>query len=46
MKNKSVRLALVSAVAVLSVLGLSQAPAAAKSAHHHQSARIGGSWCC
>jgi hypothetical protein len=42
MKNKSVRLALVSVVAVLSVLGLSQAPAGAVS--HTPSAR--NVWCC
>jgi len=45
MKNKSVRLALVSAVAVLSVLGLSQGPASAKPIHHH-AAKTGTSWCC
>ena len=45
MRNKSVRLAVVSAVAVLSVLGLSQAPAAAKTVHHN-AARTGPSWCC
>ena len=44
MKRKSVRLAVASTVAVLSVLGLSQAPATAKTAHH-QSART-GVWCC
>jgi hypothetical protein len=42
MKNKSLRLALVSAVAVLSVLGLSSAPADAGT--HVQSAR--NVWCC
>jgi hypothetical protein len=45
MKNKSVRLAVASAVAVLSVIGLSQAPAAAKVVHH-QSAKTTGGWCC
>ncbi len=45
MKNKSFRLALVSAVAVLSVLGLSQGSASAKSIHHN-AARTGTSWCC
>jgi hypothetical protein len=43
MKNKSVRLALVSVVAVLSVFGLTQSPAAAKSVHQH--ART-AEWCC
>jgi hypothetical protein len=46
MKHKSARLALVSVVAVLSVLGLSQGPASAKPVHHVQSARITGGWCC
>jgi hypothetical protein len=46
MKNKSVRLTVASVVAVLSVFGLSQAPAAAaKVAHHHQVAKT-GNWCC
>lgn len=45
MKRKSVRLTAVTLVAVLGVLGLSQAPATAKTPHH-QSARVGGSWCC
>jgi hypothetical protein len=45
MKNTSVRLALASVVAVLSVLGLSQAPASA-GAGHPQSSRTGGGWCC
>ena len=40
MKKKSVRLALVSLVAVMSVLGLSSAPADAGK----QAARTG--WCC
>jgi hypothetical protein len=44
MKSKSVRLTVASVVAVLSVLGLSQAPATAKVAHH-QYART-GVWCC
>jgi hypothetical protein len=44
MKNKSVRLALVSVVAVLSVFGLSVSPADA--AGRSQSARITGGWCC
>ncbi len=44
MKNKSVRLVLVSVVAVLSVFGLSQSPAeAGKGAQH---SRITGGWCC
>jgi hypothetical protein len=42
MKRKSVRLAMASLVAVLSVLGLSQAPASAANA---VSART-GNWCC
>jgi len=46
MRNKSVRLTVASLVAVLSVLGLSQAPAAAKAAHHHQVAAKTGNWCC
>jgi hypothetical protein len=46
MRNKSVRLTVASLVAVLSVLGLSQTPAAAKVAHHHATARVGTSWCC
>jgi hypothetical protein len=45
MKNKSVRLTVASLVAVLSVLGLSQAPAAAKVVHHHPVAKT-GNWCC
>jgi hypothetical protein len=45
MKNKSVRLTVASLVAVLSVLGLSQAPATAKVAHHHVAAKT-GNWCC
>jgi hypothetical protein len=45
MNKKSVRLAAVSLVAMLSVLGLSQAPADAKIVHH-QSARTGGPACC
>ena len=44
MKNKSVRLALVSAVAVLSVLGLSQSPASAQALHHQRPHRR--VWCC
>jgi hypothetical protein len=44
MKHKSVRLALVSVVAVLSVFGLSQSPAGA--AGHVQSSRVTGGWCC
>jgi len=43
MNRRSIRLTAVSLVAVLSVLGLSQAPASAKTAHH-QSARTGV--CC
>jgi hypothetical protein len=43
MKNKSVRLAVVSVVAVLSVFGLNSS-ADAKTAHH--SLRTGPSWCC
>jgi hypothetical protein len=46
MKSKSVRLTVASVVAVLSVLGLSQAPATAKVMHHHHVAKTGGSWCC
>lgn len=47
MRNKSVRMTVASLVAVLSVVGLSQAPAAAKVINHHQSARVGGGpWCC
>jgi hypothetical protein len=45
MKRKPVRLAVVSMVAVLSVLGLSQSPATAKTIHH-SAAKTGGSWCC
>jgi hypothetical protein len=45
MKKKSVRLAVATLVAALSVLGLSQAPATAK-VMHHQSARTGGPACC
>jgi hypothetical protein len=44
MRNKSVRLALVSVVAVLSVFGLSQSPADAS--QRGQNARITGGWCC
>ena len=36
MKRKSVRLAVVSVIAVLSVLGLSQAPADARAASAHR----------
>jgi len=42
MKHTSVRLALASVVAVLSVLGLSQSPASA--GNHAPSARV--VWCC
>jgi hypothetical protein len=42
MKNTTVRLAVTAAVAVLSVVGLSQAPADAKVPHH--SAKT--VWCC
>ena len=45
MKSKPVRLAIVTLVAVLSVAGLSQSPASAKTAHHN-AAKTGGSWCC
>jgi len=45
MKSKPVRLAIVTMVAVLSVAGLSQSPASAKTIHHN-SARTGGGWCC
>jgi hypothetical protein len=45
MKRKPVRLAIVAMVAVLSVAGLSQTPASAKTNHHH-TARTGPSWCC
>jgi hypothetical protein len=45
MKNTSVRLALASLVAVLSVLGLGQAPAGAEGADRAtNNARTG--WCC
>ncbi len=44
MKHTSLRLALASVVAVLSVLGLSQAPANAGG--HALSSRTGGGWCC
>jgi hypothetical protein len=44
MKNKTVRLALVSVVAVLSVLGLSASPADASG--RHLASRTGGGWCC
>ena len=44
MKNTSVRLALASLVAVLSVLGLSQTPAGAAGAERASSAR--NVWCC
>jgi len=43
MKNKTVRLALVSVVAVLSVLGLSASPA---DAGRPVASRTGGGWCC
>jgi hypothetical protein len=43
MKKKSVRLALVGFVAVLSVFGLSTAPADAGKV---QNSRITGGWCC
>jgi hypothetical protein len=39
MKRKSARLTAISLVAVLGLLGLSQAPAGAKTASHHQHAR-------
>ena len=45
MKNKSVRLAVVSFVAVLGVFGLSVSPADAARGSSH-SARTGGGWCC
>jgi hypothetical protein len=45
MRSKSVRLTVAGLVAVLSVLGLSQAPADAKVISHH-SARVGGPTCC
>ena len=45
MKRKPVRLAVVALVTALSVAGLSQSPASAKTSHHH-SARTGGGWCC
>jgi hypothetical protein len=44
MKNKSVRLALVSFVAVLSVFGLSVSPADASGRATQN--RITGGWCC
>jgi hypothetical protein len=43
MKNKSVRLAMVSVVAVLSVFGLTASPA---DAGGREPARITGGWCC
>jgi hypothetical protein len=46
MKSKSVRLTVASVVAVLSVIGLSQAPADAKVMHRHHVAKTGTSWCC
>jgi hypothetical protein len=45
MRNKSVRLTVATVVAVLSVLGLSQAPADAKVTRHHVVAKT-GNWCC
>jgi hypothetical protein len=45
MKRKSVRLAVVSVVAMLSVLSLNSAPAAAKTVHH-SAAKTGPMWCC
>ena len=45
MKNKSVRLAVASVVAVLSVLGLSKAPPTPRSSHHHVGTGTDG-WCC
>ena len=45
MKKKSIRLTVAGAVAVLSVLGLSQAPASAHIGHHHVAAKV-GNWCC
>jgi|1186.fasta_scaffold1084315_2 hypothetical protein len=46
MRNKSVRLTVAGLVAVLSVIGLSQAPAGAKVINHHSVARQGGPLCC
>jgi hypothetical protein len=46
MKSKSVRLALASVVAVISVLGLTQGVADAKSFRHHHVSRVTDGWCC
>jgi hypothetical protein len=46
MRSKHVRLTVASLVAVLSVIGLSQAPATAKVVNHHNAARVGGPLCC
>jgi hypothetical protein len=46
MRSKSVRLTVAGLVAVLSVIGLSQAPAGAKVVNHHNIARQGGPLCC
>jgi hypothetical protein len=46
MRSKSVRLTVAGLVAVLSVIGLSQAPADAKLVNHHHSSRVGGPLCC
>ena len=45
MKNRSVRIAVTSLVAVLSVIGLAQGPADAKVVRH-QVARTSEGWCC
>jgi hypothetical protein len=46
MRSKSVRLTVAGLVAVLSVLGLSQAPADAKVINHHAARTGGGPLCC
>jgi hypothetical protein len=43
MKRKSVRLAVVALVAAMSVAGLSQSPASAKTSHSHSARTV---WCC
>jgi hypothetical protein len=46
MRSKSFRLTVAGLVAVLSVIGLSQAPAGAKVISHHHAAKQGGPLCC
>jgi hypothetical protein len=46
MRSKSFRLTVAGLVAVLSVLGLSQAPAGAKVISHHHAAKTGGGPLC